>query len=263
MRCAVWRGRCAALVALVMLSSGAMAAVPSVPVAAPPNDALTDKEGRVRTQFIPRNEVVLSSEIAARISSLPLREGEAFRAGQTLISFDCSLYQAQLNKAQAALEAAKQTLAVNKRLADLNSIGALELQQAEAKVKEGTAELAYMQATVAKCGIAAPFAGRVAKRQAAAHQYVTPGTPLLAIVDSAPPELQMIVPSRWLAWLKPGLRFTVQVDELGRGVPARVQRIGARIDPVSQSVALTGVLEGDATQILPGMSGWANFPVPK
>lgn len=261
MRFAVQRGRCAVLATWMSMSLSAMAAGPTVPVS--PNDALTDKEGRVRTQFVPRNEVVLSSEIAARISSLPLREGEAFRTGQTLISFDCSLYQAQLNKTQASLEAARQTLAVNKRLADLNSIGALELQQAEAKVKEGTAELAYMQATVAKCGIAAPFAGRVAKRQVAAHQYVTPGTPLLAIVDSAPPELQMIVPSRWLAWLKPGLRFTVQVDELGRGVPARVQRIGARIDPVSQSVALTGVLEGEAAQILPGMSGWANFPVPK
>jgi len=117
-----------------------------------------------------------------------------------------------------------------------------------------------MQATVAKCSIAAPFAGRVAKRLVAAHQYVTPGTPLLGILDTGVLELQMIVPSRWLAWLKPGQHFSVQVDELGKTVAGQVARIGARIDPVSQSIAITGVIDGNTAQLLPGMSGWATFP---
>lgn len=226
----------------------------------PAASSLTDKEGRVRVQITARNEVVLSSEISAKIASLPLREGDAFRAGQSLVTFDCTLYQAQLNKAQASLEAARQTLAVNKRLAELNSIGALEVQQAEARVKEGAAEVAYMQASVGKCTIAAPFAGRIAKRSVAAHQYVTPGTPLLGILETGVLELQMIVPSRWLAWLKAGQHFSVQVDELGKTVSGQVVRIGARIDPVSQSVSITGVISGSSAQLLPGMSGWAVFP---
>ncbi len=144
------------------LVSGLLALVLNIAVAATPvvpanDNALTDKDGRVRVQLTARNEVVLSSEISAKIASLPLREGDAFRAGQMLVSFDCSLYQAQLNKAQASLETSRQALTVSKRLADLNSIGALEVQQTEGKVKENAAEVAYMQASVAKCGIAAPF----------------------------------------------------------------------------------------------------------
>lgn len=248
----------ARLAALLVVSLAAV----NASAATPPADAYGsgDKDGRIRTQFTSRNEVVISSELSAKIASLSLREGDGFRAGQTLVAFDCTLFQAQLAKAQAMLNGARQTLGVSQRLAELNSIGALEVQQAEARAKEGAAEVAYMQATVSKCRIAAPFAGRVAKRLVANHQYVTPGTPLLGLIDSGEPELQLIVPSRWLAWLKPGNRFTVLVDDLGKSVNARVIRIGARIDPVSQSVSLTATVDGNAAGLLPGMSGWASFP---
>lgn len=238
------------------------AAPAPAPAARPAIAAPADSSGdnRIRTQFAPRNEVVISSELSAKISSLPLRDGEAFRAGQTLVAFDCALFQAQLGKAKAALETGRQTLAVQQRLTELNSTGALELQQAQGKVNEGQAEVAYMQATVSRCSIQAPFAGRVAKRLAANHQYVTPGTPLLGLIDTSELELQLIVPSQWLTRLKVGSKFQVQVDELGKQIGARIVRIGARIDPVSQTVALTGVVEGSPAGLLPGMGGWATFP---
>ena len=50
---------------------------------------------------------------------------------------------------------------VNERLAQLHSIGEIEVEEAEAKAKASAAEVAYMQATVHKCVIAAPFDGRV------------------------------------------------------------------------------------------------------
>src|SRR6185503_6716552 len=102
------------------------------------DNTLPDKEGRVRAQLVARNEVALSSELSAKIDSLPLREGDAFRAGQTLVSFDCTLFKAQLNKVQSTLDAARQTLTVSHRLAELNSIGKLEVELADARVKESS-----------------------------------------------------------------------------------------------------------------------------
>lgn len=251
------KGSVFGLVLPVLLMTGIAQA--ATPAAAGGDTALTDKDGRVRVQLAARNDVVLSSELSAKIATLPLREGDAFRAGQTLVSFDCTLYQAQLNKAQSSLDAARQTLAVQKRLAELNSVGKLDVDTAEAHVKEGAADVAYMQATVSKCAIAAPFAGRIVKRLAAAHQFVTPGTQLLAIQDTGELEVRMIVPSRWLATLKPGMHFSVLVDELGKSFSARVLRTGARIDPVSQSVDIIGAIDGTPGALLPGMSGWASF----
>lgn len=219
----------------------------------------TDKENRIRTQFAPRNEVVISSELSAKISSMPLRDGDVFRLGQNLVTFDCALFQAQLTKSQAMLNTARQALVIQQRLAELNSAGALEVQQAQGRVGEGTADVAFMQATVNRCVIHAPFSGRISKRLAAAHQYVTPGTPLLGLLDTSELELQLIVPSHWLSSIKIGSRFQVQVDELGKTVSARVVRLGARIDPVSQTASLTGVVDGSPSGLLPGMGGWANF----
>ena len=69
----------------------------------------------------------------------------------------------------------------------------------------------------------------------------------------------MIVPSKWLAWLKVGDKFSVHVDELNRSFTGRVDRLGARIDPVSQSISLAGRIDGVHAQLLPGMSGIASF----
>jgi membrane fusion protein, multidrug efflux system len=228
-------------------------------VAAQASNLALDKEGRIRTQLGSRNAVTLSSEIAARIAGLPLREGDAFRAGQPLVSFDCSLHQSQLRKAEAATEAAQALVKSNQRMAELNSIGQFEVEQAQAKLKEAQAEAAASRLIVGRCAVAAPFAGRIAKRHVAAHQYVAPGNPLLDIVETGQLELQMIVPSKWLSWLRPGAPFAVDVEEIGKRYPGKVQRVGAQIDPVSQTVAVFGVIDGNQPGLLPGMSGWVLF----
>lgn len=215
------------------------------------------RDGRIRVQFVARQKAVLSSEIAANISRLPFREGDTFKAGQTLVAFDCALFHASLAKAEATVEAARQTLKVNRRLAELNSIGKLQVDQAAARVKEAEAETTAMRVTVGKCTLNAPFAGRIASLKVDAHEFVSPGKPLMEILDTHSLELQMIVPSRWLTWLKKGSPFSVKVDELGRDYTATVTRLGARIDPVSQTISVAAEVDGKHPELLPGMSGWA------
>jgi RND family efflux transporter MFP subunit len=221
---------------------------------------LADAAGRIRTQLAAQHDVEISSEVAAKIARLPLKEGDAFAKGDLLVAFDCSLYQAQLAKAEASSAAASREQEVTAKLAALHSAGALDVAQAQARAKESAADAAYMRTTVGKCTIRAPFAGRVAKREAAPFEYVTPGKPLLEILDTGALEVKLIVPSRWLATLRPGAPFTVHVEDLGRDDPARVVRLGARIDPVSRTVSVSGRIDGNHAELLPGMSGWASFP---
>lgn len=217
------------------------------------------EENRIRVQLTPFQQTTLSTEIAANISKLPFREGEIFSENQQLIEFDCSLLNAQLNRADASAEAARQALKVSKRLAELNSISTLEVDQATAKVKETEAEVEAMRVNVSKCALKAPYNGRISKLHVDAHQYVTPGKPLMDILDTSRLEVKLIVPSRWLSWLKPGDRFSIRIEELGKTYQARVVRLGARIDPVSQSLPIIGEIEGNHAELLSGMSGWASF----
>lgn len=209
----------------------------------------------IRAQLLPRRYTTVAAEIGAKVNRLPVPEGGAFRAGQMLVSFDCTLQQAQMQKAQAELDGTEQTLKSNLRLAELNSVGQLELDLSRSAVGKAKAEIGAHRAVLGKCGVSAPFAGRVAEQRVREQQYVQPGQALLDIIDDSVLELEFLVPSNWLSWLKVGARFQVQIDETGKSYPAKFIRIGARVDPVSQSVKVAAAIDGKFLELIAGMSG--------
>lgn len=209
----------------------------------------------IRAQLAPRRYTTLAAEIGAKVSRIAVIEGGGFRAGQLLVQFDCAMQQAQLDKAKAMLSGADRTWTANKRLAELNSVGRMELDLSEAEVLKNRAEVSSVAVALSKCAIAAPFSGRVSEQKVREQQFVQPGQPLLEIIDDSVLELEFIVPSRWLTWIKPGHVFQVAIDEVGKSYPARVQRIGARVDPVSQSIKLVASIQGSFPELIAGMSG--------
>lgn len=220
-----------------------------------------DKQ-EIRAQLSPRRYTTLAAELGAKIERISVEEGEHFKAGQVLISFDCSLQAAQQQRAQASLTAAQKIFAANQRLAQLNSAGQLELDTAEAEMVKARADVALMNATLSKCNVVAPFSGRVAEQKMREQQFVQAGQPVLDILDDSTLELEFIVPSHWLTWLKPGFQFQVQIDETAARYPAKITRLGARVDPVSQSLKVAAVISGRFPELMAGMSGRVQLAVP-
>jgi RND family efflux transporter MFP subunit len=213
------------------------------------------ENAELRAQLSPRDYTTLAAEIGARVNRIAFKEGQSFRAGQVLVSLDCSLQTAQQARAQAELTGAEKLYQANQRLAELNSVGRLELDTSASQVDKARAELAYVNATLSKCDIVAPFNGRVAEQKAREQQFAQAGQPLLDILDDSALELEFIVPSRWLGWLRIGYSFKVVIDETGQTYPARITRLGARVDAVSQSVKAAAVIDGRFKDLIAGMSG--------
>src|SRR3990167_2367982 len=205
-----------------------------------------------------RDQAVLASELSGRIVELPFSEGESFKKGDTLARFDCSAYQAQLNAAQAANRGAGEELSHNKQLAALNSVGRFEVARAQAKVSETQAQSQVYQVQVKRCSVLAPFDGQVVERKVKRYESVAAGAPLLDVVDNRTLEIHLLVPSRWMARLKPGQTFSFVPDETGQALDATVKRLGARIDEGSQTLLLVATLP-NANGLLAGMSGTARF----
>jgi RND family efflux transporter MFP subunit len=217
----------------------------------------------IRAQLTARSYTTLSSEASARIDRIDTRVGEHFKKGDLLIAFDCVTQRAQVARARAVATQAEKTAGINQRLASLKSIGQLELDISRAEVEKAKAELAIADAAASKCEIAAPFNGITAEQKAQEFQYATPGQPLLEVLDDRSLEVELIAPSRWLAWLKPGYAFQVHIEETDKTYPAEITRVGGRVDPVSQTIKVFGEIRGDATELMAGMSGRANIPPPK
>jgi len=213
------------------------------------------QEMGIRAQLSPRRYTTLSSEMGARLEKIAVKEGERFKDGQLLVSLDCSVQRANLEKARAALGAAEKTSAVNKKLLDMNAGGGLEAEVSAAEAQKARAEVTAGAAVVSKCAVTAPFAGRVADLKVHEQQFVQPGTAMMEILDDSVLEVEFLAPSKWLAWLKVGGSFQIAVDETGKSYPAKVARLGARVDPVSQSVKVVGEIAGNFPELLSGMSG--------
>ncbi|ARJ67772.1 efflux transporter periplasmic adaptor subunit [Magnetospirillum sp. ME-1] len=209
----------------------------------------------LRAQLSPRDFTTLAAEIGAKVEKIGAREGERFTRGQVLVAFDCSVNRAQLDEARAAQSAADKTLAVNRRLLELQTVGKLETDVSVAEAEKARAKVAAMSAMVSKCAVTAPFDGRVVEQKVRGQQYVQPGQALLDILDDSVLELDFLVPSKWLVWLKPGHVFQAAIDETGKTYPVKLIRVGARIDPVSQTVRVAGAIGGHFPELSAGMSG--------
>ncbi|MGE4281586.1 MAG: efflux RND transporter periplasmic adaptor subunit [Magnetospirillum sp.] len=209
----------------------------------------------IRAQLSPRDFTTLAAEIGAKVEKITVREGDRFKKGGTLVAFDCSIQRAQLAEARAALSATDKTVAVNKRLLELQTIGQLEADVSQAERDKARAKVAASEAVMGKCAVPAPFDGRVVEQKVRSQQYVQPGQPLLDVLDDSVLELDFVIPSKWLVWLKPGHGFQVTIDETAKTYPVKLTRVGARIDPISQSVKVTGAIGGNFPELAAGMSG--------
>lgn len=210
----------------------------------------------------PTDQVTYSSEIAASVAEIFVKEGSSFQNGDVLLIMDCRVQDADLKKAQAQLEASSSAFESAKKLKNYGSISEIEYLQAEAQDKMAKADVDKLKAIVDKCIIKAPFNGAVSKLNVHLHETIKPGDPLLKIISVNNIDFVLQVPSIWLAWLHVGTEFEVHINEINKSVKVRVYKINPEIDSVSQTVkiiAKEAAMNHDPS-LLPGMSGQATFP---
>ena len=225
----------------------------STPSAASTSNLMDSRE--VRGQLSPWRFTTLAAEIPAKVIRVQPQEGGVFSAGQTLVTFDCAMYESQLDKAKATVMATTITLESNQEMIKHAAIGKVELQVSEAEVLKAQAEAKSMATMVSKCKVVAPFNGRVAEQKVREEQFVQTGQALLEVIDDSVLELEFVAPSSWLPSLRKKGVVRVRVDETGKSYSARVARLGARVDPVSQSIKVAAVIEGRPSELMAGMSG--------
>jgi RND family efflux transporter MFP subunit len=206
-----------------------------------------------------KREATLSTELNARIAELPLKEGDRFEAGGLLVAFECERYRADLRAAEAELRSHEITLQNGQALQKRGALGAFENDLNKTKVDKAKAAVDGLAARLVDCRIEAPFAGRVAEIKVRRYEMTAPNAVLMRIVDDSEPEIDLIVPSMWLAWLAAGVSFRVKVDETSAWHEAVLLRLPATVDAVSQTARITGALKGAGSSVLPGMSVTAVF----
>ena len=212
-----------------------------------------------RALVVASQEAVLSSELAARIENIAVKEMQRFKKGDLLIQFDCSLYEAQKDVVSANANGALIKLKSDEQMLQMRSIGKYELELSISEYEKAKSELRIAELNVERCQIKAPFDGAVEEVVVNTFETIQPQVELMKIIQTDILELEMVVSSEWISWLTIGHPIKVYIDEIQKEFNASVSGIGANVDPVSQTIQLKGTITNASPALLPGMSGRVVF----
>jgi RND family efflux transporter MFP subunit len=209
----------------------------------------------IRAQLTAVTYNSIASELNAKISELPFKEGQPFKVGQVLVVFDCATQQAQFQKTKAVLSIADRNFQTQKKLLALGSVGRIEYENSYSEYLKTKAENDELASVLARCNVLAPYSGLIVEQKVRSQQFVQAGQPLLDILDNTSLELEFVAPSKWSPWLTQGYKFEIKLDETAKSYPAKITRVNGKIDPVSQTIKVAAVIDGEFKEISPGMSG--------
>ncbi len=201
------------------------------------------------------NRAEISARLDGVITKLPFREGDSFKKGDLLIAFDCRRYQAQLDVAEANEFLARKRLESTEKLLARGAASPFEMDVAKGEYKAAKAEMQGISYLVSQCSIRAPYNGVMSNVKARLHENATAGRRLFTIIDNSILEVELIVASSWLNWLKVGAEFKMKVNETDKTYEGRIAKLGGEVDPVSRSLKITGVLKNPQRDLITGMSG--------
>ncbi len=212
--------------------------------------------------------VVITSRVSGIVEEILFQEGQTVTRGQELLRFDSAERRAELEAARAAIETTQsQRNEIQNRLERARQLRATG-SGAEAQVIDLTAQLrtaetnitaarARERAAVARLDdlvLRAPFAGRVGVRSVSVGALVEPRTAITTLDDLSQMRLDFSIPEALLSSLKQDAPIKTKTVAFGdRVFDGRVAVIDTRVDPVTRSVRLTGLLDNRNGELRPGM----------
>lgn len=204
--------------------------------------------------LISNESVILTPEIAGRVTEISFEEGREVKQGDVLIRLDDSIYKAQLAQAKAALGLSQSNY---QRAEELNrkKIGAVSVvQETLAKRNADTAAVDLAQAQLDKTVIRAPFDGIIGLRQISTGDYVTAGQALVNLESIDPLKVNFKISEIYLSSLKTGQAINVLIDAFpGREFSGEVYAIDPLIETAGRMVSLRARLPNPEQIMRPGL----------
>ncbi|WP_407495321.1 efflux RND transporter periplasmic adaptor subunit [Pseudooceanicola sp. MF1-13] len=212
---------------------------------------------RITGSLSPDQHLGIPAEVAGRVDAVNKRAGDRVEAGEVLVQIDLATLQNQLEQSEATADATRAQLEYatgelqrTQSLVDRGVATSSNLDSAQANVQQLRANLSALEQQVAtarqsieKATITAPFAGQIAERNVDPGAYVSPGTPLMTLVDISSLELEGAIPVNYAPRIETGQVVEITVDGFGdRSFEGTVERVapvaksGTRVLPIYATI---------------------------
>lgn len=186
--------------------------------------------------------VELRPEIEGRLAAILVREGAEVVKGTPLFQVDDGELKAEVARAEADRDLARQALERTRELIDQQASSQADLERAEATARSTRAQYELLSLRLARTTVRAPFSGVVGQRFVSVGDYLTTSSRLASLQTVHPQRASFQVPERYAAALKVGQRVVFRVAALpGKEYMGMVDFV----DPVVQLPGRTITVKAD------------------
>ena len=233
-------------------------------------------------RIVPKTDVKISAYVPAKITKLPVEEGDVVEKGQLLVQLDDTEYRAAMNRSKAELASARASMEqaqlvfnrqkelFGKKLSseEQYDMARTELDLARARRQQAAASLDQTRYNLSKTTMASPMDGIVTSLNAEVGEIVmigtmnNPGTVIMTVSDMSEIEAEVEVDETDIAQVKLGQETEISIDAYpdttfrGRvteiGHAARISGLGTQ-DQVTNFLVKVMLLD-EVSTIRPGMS---------
>ncbi|MGY3943222.1 efflux RND transporter periplasmic adaptor subunit [Aeromonas tecta] len=250
---------------ILLLAAGVWYFRQTAPVSAPQPKEINIRAQTVRqslaepsiklvSKLAANRSVAVSPEVTGRIIDIAVRSGQQVKQGQTLIALDDGKQQAELAEQSASVRDESRKLRDMRKLVARGAITNSELEGQEAIVAQAQARVDAARYELSLRTLQAPFDGTVSLIDLSEGALVNSGDVLLHLDELARLRLDLAVPERYLALLRPGMAVTATSsawpDQSFAGV---LETLDSRVSNETQNIKARVILPNPDGQLRPGM----------
>jgi membrane fusion protein (multidrug efflux system) len=218
----------------------------------------------------------LAAEVAGRITTIVLEEGDPVVAGTVVVEIDPERRKLALDESRARAAQTEARLETQRRetqrvitlhqqsVASESQLEAAQtaLKLAEADAAAGQAQLGVAKRAFGDANVTAPFAGLLARRHVNVGEYVQPGAPLFDIVSLDPIDVVFHLAEVDSSRVALGQKVAVQVAPYpDRTFEATVDVVSPTIDPGTRTLRVKANLPNPDGALRPGLFARADLGV--
>jgi len=199
-------------------------------------------------------QVALRPDVDGRVVELLFREGQRVAEGTPLVRIDDAELKAQVARAAADRDLARQALERTRQLVADRAAAPADLERAEAQHRVAEASLALLEVRLARTVVRAPFSGVIGRRLVSVGDYVGTQRELLMLQTVSPVRVVFNVPERYAAALGVGQEVTFRVAALpGRDFAGRVDFVDPAVTLPARTITVKAVSGNSGGELQPGM----------
>ena len=220
--------------------------------------------GAVTTKDIPQtvpalgslsavNIVTLSAQTDGRISAINFRNGQLVEKGMPVIALDDTQAQATFQEKKTAYELAKQKYEAYQKLQQF-AVSVQQLRSLKADVATMKAQYNSAFAAVQQMKVVAPFTGVLGAFKVNQGDYITAGSPIVTLVNSAELRVDYNLPEVYLSKLKQGQLVSLVSSAYPKQIfYGTVTYISPTISQSTRTVAVQASVPNKKNKLSPGM----------